>query len=95
MPDDGHFYEYHAPPESAVEEIMRVSWEAFVATRGTGYARVDLRGERRRHGDPFDAGPPSSAGSSSGSGYFREQQNFREQDPVRDQESDRIIRQFE
>ncbi len=43
MPDEGNFYEYELPDPSLIEEIKRISWEAFVATRGKGYTRVDLR----------------------------------------------------
>jgi len=43
MPDAGNFYEYELPDASLIDEIKRISWEAFVATRGKGYTRVDLR----------------------------------------------------
>lgn len=43
MPDEGNFYEYELPDASLIDEIKRISWEAFVATRGKGYTRVDLR----------------------------------------------------
>ncbi len=43
MPDQGNFYEYELPDKSLIEEIKRISWDAFVATRGKGYTRVDLR----------------------------------------------------
>lgn len=43
MPDEGNFYEYALPDESLVEEIKRISWDAYVATKGKGYTRVDLR----------------------------------------------------
>lgn len=43
MPDEGNFYEYELPDASLIDEIKRISWEAFVATKGKGYTRVDLR----------------------------------------------------
>lgn len=43
MPDAGNFYEYELPHASLIDEIKRISWEAFVATKGKGYTRVDLR----------------------------------------------------
>lgn len=43
MPDEGSFYEYELPDESLIEEIKQISWDAFVATKGKGYTRVDLR----------------------------------------------------
>jgi len=43
MPDAGNFYEYELPDAALIEEIKRISWEAFVATKGKGYTRVDLR----------------------------------------------------
>jgi D-alanine-D-alanine ligase len=43
MPDDGNFYEYELPDADLIEEIKKISWDAFVATRGKGYTRVDLR----------------------------------------------------
>lgn len=46
MPNDGNFYEYEAPDPSLVDEIKKLSWEAFVATRGKGYTRVDLRQDK-------------------------------------------------
>ncbi|CAN5822777.1 hypothetical protein BH11BAC3_BH11BAC3_03850 [soil metagenome] len=46
MPEEGNFYEYEAPPASLIEEIKKLSWDAFVATKGTGYARVDLRRDK-------------------------------------------------
>ena len=43
MPDQGNFYEYHLPDPSLIEEIKRISWDAYVAVKGKGYTRVDLR----------------------------------------------------
>lgn len=43
MPNDGNFYEYELPDASLIDEIKRISWDAYVATRGKGYTRIDLR----------------------------------------------------
>ena len=43
MPDDGFFYEYGLPDASLIGEIKKISWDAYVATKGYGYTRVDLR----------------------------------------------------
>lgn len=43
MPNEANFYEYALPDPSLVEEIKRISWDAYVATKGRGYTRVDLR----------------------------------------------------
>jgi len=43
MPQDGNFYEYEEPSPDLVAEIKKLSWDAFVATKGKGYTRVDLR----------------------------------------------------
>ena len=43
MPNEGNFYEYALPDKSLIDEIKRISWDAYVATKGKGYTRVDLR----------------------------------------------------
>lgn len=43
MPEAGNFYEYELPDASLMEEIKKISWDAYVATKGKGYTRVDLR----------------------------------------------------
>jgi len=43
MPNEGNFYEYALPDESLIEEIKSISWEAYVACKGMGYTRVDVR----------------------------------------------------
>lgn len=43
MPNGENFYEYELPDSSLIEEIKKISWDAFVSTKGTGYTRVDLR----------------------------------------------------
>lgn len=46
MPNDDFFYEYQEPDKSLIEEIKDLSWKAFLACKGTGYARVDIRMDR-------------------------------------------------
>ena len=43
MPNEANFYEYALPDVSLIDEIKRISWDAYVATRGCGYTRVDVR----------------------------------------------------
>jgi len=47
MPDNGDFYKYGLPDESLVEEIKKISWDAYVATKGYGYTRVDVRMDQK------------------------------------------------
>jgi len=46
MPEEDNFYEYSSPEDSLVEEIKKLSWDAFVAVKGTGYTRVDIRRDK-------------------------------------------------
>jgi D-alanine-D-alanine ligase len=43
MPNEGNFYEYALPDAGLINEIKKISWDAFVACRGKGYTRVDVR----------------------------------------------------
>ncbi|MGG9963996.1 hypothetical protein [Ferruginibacter sp. SUN106] len=43
MPNEGNFYEYEIPDASLIEAIKKISWDAYVATKGRGYTRVDVR----------------------------------------------------
>ncbi|MEO7311842.1 MAG: hypothetical protein ABIX01_15665 [Chitinophagaceae bacterium] len=43
MPNEENFYEYQVPDVMLVSEIKKLSMEAYVATCGRGYTRVDLR----------------------------------------------------
>ncbi len=43
MPEQGNFYEYQVPDAALVEQIKQISWDAYVATKGTGYTRADVR----------------------------------------------------
>ena len=47
MPGNENFYEYEAPDAKLMEEIKKLSWDAFVATKGKGYTRVDLRQDKK------------------------------------------------
>lgn len=43
MPSEGNFYEYALPDKNLIEEIKRISWDAYVSCKGMGYTRVDVR----------------------------------------------------
>jgi len=43
MPNEGNFYEYELPALNLIDEIKKISWDAYVATKGKGYTRVDVR----------------------------------------------------
>ena len=43
MPNEANFYEYELPDASLIEEIKRISWDAFIACKGCGYTRADVR----------------------------------------------------
>ena len=43
MPNDANFYEYALPDASLIDEIKKISWDAYVATKGCGYTRIDVR----------------------------------------------------
>jgi D-alanine-D-alanine ligase len=43
MPDDADFYTYDLPDASRIDAIKKISWDAYVATKGYGYTRVDVR----------------------------------------------------
>ena len=47
MPDDDNFFEYQLPDPAFIEEIKRISWDAYVAVKGCGYTRVDLRMDKK------------------------------------------------
>jgi D-alanine-D-alanine ligase len=47
MPNDENFYNYVSPDKKFHEEIMQLSWNAYCATRGTGYTRVDIRMDKQ------------------------------------------------
>ena len=43
MPGEESFYEYRSPDPFLIGEIKKLSWDAYAATKGKGYTRVDLR----------------------------------------------------
>lgn len=43
MPGEDNFYEYQLPDESLHAAIKQLSLDAYMATGGTGYTRVDIR----------------------------------------------------
>ncbi len=43
MPGEENFYEYRVPADHLIEEIRKLSWDAYCATKGKGYTRVDIR----------------------------------------------------
>ena len=43
MPNEEHFYEYQTPDAALTESLKNLSWDAYVATGGKGYTRVDIR----------------------------------------------------
>jgi D-alanine-D-alanine ligase len=47
MPGDENFYEYAPVEDGIAEEIKKLSWKAFVSVKGTGYARIDIRKDKR------------------------------------------------
>ena len=47
MPNDANFYEYALPDAALIEEIKKISWDAYVACKGCGYTRADVRMDKR------------------------------------------------
>ncbi len=43
MPNEENFYEYQLPKTDLIESIKQLSWDAYVACKGKGYTRVDIR----------------------------------------------------
>lgn len=43
MPNEANFYEYALPDAVLIDRIKKISWDAFVATKGCGYTRADIR----------------------------------------------------
>ncbi len=43
MPNEENFYEYQTPDAALTETLKNLSWDAYVATGGKGYTRVDIR----------------------------------------------------
>ena len=47
MPNDANFYEYALPDARLIDEIKKISWDAYVATKGCGYTRIDIRMDKQ------------------------------------------------
>ena len=47
MPNEASFYEYKLPEASLINDIKNISWDAYVATRGRGYTRIDVRMDKK------------------------------------------------
>lgn len=43
MPNQGNFYDYALADPAKAEAIKKISWDAYTATKGKGYTRVDIR----------------------------------------------------
>lgn len=43
MPGNGNFYEYHQPAATLVSALHTISLQAYIAVKGTGYGRLDIR----------------------------------------------------
>ncbi|MFN0082259.1 MAG: hypothetical protein ACKVOM_07035 [Ferruginibacter sp.] len=43
MPNEANFYGYGLPDESLINEIKKISWDAYAACKGMGYTRIDVR----------------------------------------------------
>lgn len=43
MPGDENFYEYALPEAELIEPLKKLGWDAYCATNGKGYTRVDIR----------------------------------------------------
>jgi len=43
MPNEANFYEYAPANPGLADQIKKIAWDAYVATKGKGYTRVDLR----------------------------------------------------
>ncbi|MEJ7625602.1 MAG: hypothetical protein WKF35_01975 [Ferruginibacter sp.] len=43
MPHEENFYEYQLPDPALINNIKKLSWDAYCACKGRGYTRVDLR----------------------------------------------------
>ena len=43
MPNNANFYEYAMPDIKLHKAIKQLAWDAYVAVKGTGYTRIDIR----------------------------------------------------
>ncbi|MBL0356564.1 MAG: hypothetical protein IPP72_06550 [Chitinophagaceae bacterium] len=47
MPDDGIFYEYASVIGDSNSKVKKLSWDAYLSVKGTGYTRIDLRMDKQ------------------------------------------------
>jgi D-alanine-D-alanine ligase len=47
MPGEADFYQYKLPDQSLLAAIKQISLDAYIATGGTGYTRVDIRMDKQ------------------------------------------------
>ncbi len=47
MPCQENFYEYQLPQKELMDSLKEISWDAFVANNGMGYARIDIRMDKK------------------------------------------------
>ncbi len=47
MPQQENFYEYGLPEAELIQPLKKISWDAFLSNKGVGYARVDIRRDRK------------------------------------------------
>lgn len=43
MPGNENFYNYHRPEPSVIEKLEKISLDAYMAVKGMGYGRLDIR----------------------------------------------------
>ncbi len=46
MPGEENFYDYGKVCEGDIEQVKKISWDAYASVKGTGYARVDIRKDK-------------------------------------------------
>jgi D-alanine-D-alanine ligase len=46
MPNEENFYEYEKVNPDLVDEIKKLSWDAYASLKGTGYTRIDIRKDK-------------------------------------------------
>jgi D-alanine-D-alanine ligase len=47
MPREENFFEYQAAPDHLQSTLRDITMKAFLAVKGTGYARVDIRMDQK------------------------------------------------
>lgn len=46
MPGEENFYEYGMVYKEDIDNVKKISWGAYAAVKGTGYARIDIRKDK-------------------------------------------------